>query len=470
MSIKSSPRTSFRKRVYICLSVLGSLIIFFSIALVFDGPRIRKVEFDAYKITRETNQTILMRSNQLIKALDSSQISINPDVDFSVTTTGEAIIINLKERLDYETNYSIKIKDMQSDNGRSSSYEAKIKTGNASYHYLKRNGVFSKEPTYTQKQPDQIIRGSLNGQDEVVYSAHQIVDFVMLEESLVISQVDEFNEINIIIYDEITKKSKEIMLPDKGTVQNLKVSPNEKLFGFTFSSDKQAGATNDYQQRLFVYDVVAKILVPMRGIGKEYIDAFDWKFAPDGTTIIASTWKTGVIFIDSYSKNEPIPIGSYYNIGNFSRTGSKVVLDTDEDGPIILDLIENKKIVPETQEIEGVLQYITGVKLLQNSNSTLKKTQTLSIGGGASKTAIVVSDGKSNRTIFNIKQKETDITDFGSSGNDQYVTVETSGSVSNKQHDGYPENSRPINIKTRILDMKDSKTLKTIDGFMLTWE
>ncbi len=471
MSTRLSLPTTFRKKLYLCIAVFSSLIIFFSVSLIFDGPRIRKVEFDTNKVTRETNQTIVLRSNQPIKSLDKSQVSITPSVDFSITTSGEAVILQLKQRLDYDTGYSIKLKDMQSDNGKTSSYDAKIKTGSAGYFYLKRNGLYSKEPSYIEKEPDQIIKGSFVGVDEVVYSAHQIVDFVKLEDSFVISQIDEYNEQSIVIYDAKTKEIRDISLPDIGTVQNLEVSPNKKLFGFTFTSDKQAGAKNDYQQRLFVYDVVAKLLVPMRGIGEDYIETSNWQFAPDGTTIIASTYKTGMTLIDSYSKNAPIPLGSYYDIGNFNRTGSKVALSGNSDGYVVLDLVDNKKIIPKSQEVDGVLPYITGVRLLQNSNNLLNKIQIIGYSGSTTyATALVVNNGDNDKTVFKVNYKETDLLDYSSSGNDQYVTVETSEAVDKKQYDNYPENPRPTNTQTQIVDMKDGKTLKTIDGFMLTWE
>ncbi len=335
---------------------------------------------------------------------------------------------------------------------------------------MKRNGSFSKEPSYIQKESDQIIKGSFNGQDEIVYSAHQIVDFVILEDSFAINQIDEYGEQSIVIYEEKTKETRDITLPDIGTAKNLEVSPNKKLFGFTFTSDKQAGAKSDYRQQLFVYDLVARILVPMRGIGEDNINTSSWKFAPDGTTIIASTYKTGMTLIDSYSRNDPIPLGSYYDISNFSRTGSKVVLSETYNGPVVFDLVEKKKDIPKVQKVGDILPYITDVRLLQNSDKMLNRLRIFSYRGTTSNTAIVVSDGKRDKIIFKSENRMTDIIDYSSSGNDQYLSVETSDAVDKKQYDSYPENSKPTNIQTRLVNMKDGKTLKTIDGFMLTWE
>jgi|GEM_PF-6784942 hypothetical protein len=469
MSIKQF--SGFKNKLYIIYAVFGFLILFFSLSLIFDGPRVRKVEFDQNKLTKQTNQTVVLRLNQPIKTVEKSQIRFNPSVEFTVANSGESIVLQLKQRLDYEEKYTLEIRDVQADNGKKSYFKTEIETPSATYTYLKRGGLFSRDSATNQKQPDQIIRGSINGDDEVVYSSYQIIEYARIGENFVINQTNELGDQTVVLYNEQTEESVEVPLPDIGEVQNLRASPSKDLIGFTFTSDKQSGGLKDYQQRLFVYDINAGVLAPVRGIADDYIDTSDWKFSPDGSTVIASTYKTGMTLIDTYSKNDPIPLGSYYEIGNFSRTGSKVVLSANYDGPIVFDILESKRFEPKANAVDGITPYLSETMLLQNSDRLLSKVQIIESGGTILSTAIILSkEDADQKTIYEVDYKQTDVSGYSASGNDQYVAVETSNITADRAFDIYPENSKPTNVQTKIISTENAQILKSMDGLMLIWE
>jgi hypothetical protein len=456
----SNPRHIFSKKAFTLGAILVLVMAVLSVLLLFEGPRIRRVDYDPTALTRQSNQTIILRSNQPLRAIDKSQVSIEPSVDFSVNSSGESVILQLKNRLNYQTSYKVTLHDIVSKKGRRSAFTTTITTGHAEYFVLKRN-----TGAVGQKQPDVIMQGGLDVPEKEVYSAYRIIDFGLLDDTLIVARQDQSGGSAITIYDMKKQTSKDIALPGKGSVNSIGASPHKKLFGFTFTSGPSNGQ-GAYNHSLFVYDIVAGIAVPIKGIGSDKVSVTLWKFHPDGTSIIAQTYSSGVLLLDSYSEQSPLPLGTYYSIGNFSRDGSRVVLGDAVKGPVVLNLQDKTKNLPMTSIRGSTPPLLTDARLMQDSTDMLKVLHTSS--GLSSSRVFVLGDGQNDRPIQTVDNGNLQTYDYQLSSNDQYLGLELSV-TSNRQFDAYSENPKPTNLKTTIIHTKDGSTAKIVDGFKLTW-
>lgn len=428
--------------------------------LLFEGPRIRRVEYDPTTLTRQSNQTIVLRSNQPLQSIDKSQVTIEPQIDYSVNSSGESVILQLKSQLAYQTDYKITLRDIASRSGKKSTFSTTIQTAPAEYYFLKR-----KAGTRADKESDAIVKGSLNGAEETVYSAHKIIDFGLLGDSLVVAHLTQDGTYAVTLYDLKKQTSKDIALPEKGSVGSLAASPNKNLFGFTFTSDIKS-IKKTYDHALLIYDIKAGVLVPVKGIGTDKLSVTNWKFHPDGTSLVAQSYSSGVLLIDSYSKHSPVPLGTYYSIGNFSRDGSRVVLSDPAKGPVIFNLQDKTRTLPVAKPFNGTEPSVIDMRLLQNSNGMLKALHV--VGGQTYSRVFLIGAGEDDRVLYAVDSKQAQTYDYKFSSNDQYLALELS-EAQGRQLDTYPETPRPTNLKTNILRSKDGSLVKTIDGFRLTW-
>ncbi len=470
MFTKSLSKLSGNKLWAVSLG-LGGLALIFCILLLFSGPRIRRVVYDADKLPREVNQTIVLRSNQPLANIDKAQVTIDPKVEFNLTTSGEAAIIQLKQRLSYDTKYKVTIKDFAAKSGRKASYETTIHTGKASYFYLKRSQNISLESLYGDKIPDTIYSGSIDDKDQVVYQAYKILEFAPLGSRLVIHHEDEDERQYLTIYNPKDKTEEDVNLPeDNGTIDQLRVSSTNELVGFLFSSKFDPKKDNKYNSTLFAYDTGSKFVFPQYGLERgKLLSVSSWRFHPDGTSMIIQTFDNTLLLVDYYSNQKPVPLGSYFSIGTFSRDGRKVVVGDNDNGPVILELEGQKKVVPEAGIINGIESDASEIILLQNSDDYILIKEAYRESDGAYTRVAEVTRGAQKQVIYSSNQRQEQLFELNSSPNEQMASIELSDVFKNRKFDGYGTISRPTNMRTRIVDINTGKTIKDFDGFQLHW-
>ncbi len=473
MSIK--PPTTYKQRVLWVLTVCTVISLVCIIGLVFSGPRIRQIDYNSQALTKDLNQTIVLRANQPLKSVDKSQVHIEPNTDFNVTTSGESVIIQLKQRLLEDTTYRVKLNDITGRNGRTTNNESSFKTGGSNYYYLKRNyGYSSNLYAFAEKEEDQIIKGSLYGEDEVVYSAEKILDFTVSGDKLISSQVSSIDEDaqqgtpSLVVYDLKTKESINISLPEtKGTIDKLHTSSDGRFVGYTFTS-KFVSGNQKYSYNLFIYDFKSKLLDEIKGIGNVRTGVGNWRFMPDGTTIVAETYTSGTLFIDVFSQHEPIPLGNLSGVANTSSNGGKIAFIDYREGPTILDVSKKSKNPYTTRNTGATTPIITSIRLLQNSEGVIKLLN-IPVTSYSYEYTVAIQRWGADKELYRVSTQDNEVRNYSTTPNDQYLILETSA-IKGREYDKYGSELQPTNVQTSIINTSDGKVLKTVSGSKLVWK
>lgn len=456
----------FHRRVLVISIGLLVVIVGLSVLLLQGGPRIRKVTYDGMLLTREASQRIVLHSNQPLKDIDPQQVSLTPQVEYSVATSGETIVLQLRQRLDYGTTYTLAIQDMTTSTGRKTNFETEITTPSARYYYIKRNHITA-QGILAEKELDTIRHGTLADESEgsTIYTAHQILDYAILGDELVILSAAENGAQNLVIYNEAQNRERIIPLPEEGTISRLAASPNGKLLGFLFRP--RHNTSNTYEQSLLIYDVVADSLAPVQGVGSANdLQVTSWYFHPDGSSLILQTLTNVVLLVDAYHQHQPVAIGSYHGVGNFSQDGSQVIVTSLGDGLMALNLRTHDKEIPKPTQPNAVISHL---RILQNSSGFLQVSGSYSEITKVYRKVFEMTNNTEVRELYGADMKEVQIGDFGISDNDQYLTLDASSMATNWKLDDYTDHPKPINIRTLIVNTKTRDTVKEVDGFKLTW-
>lgn len=449
----------FTKRTLGITIILSILIISLAAALVISGPRIRKADYDVRQLTEYSNQTIILRANQPLNNVEPSQISIEPAADFSVNTTGDNVIIQLKERLKYQTHYTVTARNLSNSKNQQSNYTTAFTTPDLEYYYLKRG-----EQQDEEKQVDTIIDSKTS---KSVYEADYIFDFDVVGPNLAIITGENRNNELLLLNAKSSKKTL-IKLPASGTVDNLRASPNNKLLGFTLRSN-ETGTNKAYDDTLFMYDLEAQILTQPKGVSDKPISSGGWEFAPDSTSIIVQTYDAGTLIVDTLSKNKPIPLGSYTTLRNFSGDGKKLSA-TATDGSVIIDLPNNSKAPVETTSIRGIIPYVTTAHLLQNSDDIVRSLYLYQADTQFSHTIIDIGSGSSFKELIDLDEQKTSLLDYTVTPNDQFLAYEAHPIANKQAYDDYNTGSRPLRSYTKIIDTSSGKEIADLNGINIVWK
>lgn len=471
MSTKTTDARQFTRVLLLVICALATLCLVFFTLNLLEGPRLRRVEIDTTAVVKQTNQYLTMYVNQSLATTAKSQITIQPKVGFTVASNGETITVQFTQRLAYNTDYHVTVHNVRSSYRATptATFVYHFRTGEPTMYYIHRNHDYDTGSFYTSKKSDQIFQTTLTGsQQSEVYSAPMIQDYVVSGNTLIVVTVNDDKTNSLFLVDTLTKRATKLTLPGAGTISDLHASSNERLIGFSFTSNEKDDTERAYSSVLFTMDLVAsRIAQPVDGLDHTSLEVVGWQFAPDGTTILAETSDGSLLLIDTNKKHDPVPLGQDASITNFSYNGALISAESIT-GPILLDPLQHTRTPIVFKTIDGADPYPMTVHLLSNGPGYLARLQTYSGNSLQTNEYFVLNQSGSDKTIYQTHTTDAMISDYSLSPNDQYMSLEL-GPTDNNQYDDYPDNSKSYSVHTQLIDVANGTVVKDIDGFNITW-
>ncbi len=460
MTTKKKRFSIFLIRFYIAA---GALVVLLSLLLINSGPRVRMVEFDSSQATTEDSRLVI-RFNQPVEGLNKEQIDISPGVDFDVTASGSLAVLQLRQKLHYDTQYKIQISDIQMrDGSKTSDYSYSFKTGHGGFYYLKRN---YDDIGLADTNDDQIIKFSIKNQkQEVVYSAPDINEYIYIDGKLIVSTFDGNRNSKLIEFDIAEKESREINLPGLGRVDNLLVSPEGNSFGYSFTSSSEGSGTRTYTSTVFIYNFEDNISLPLKAFSGKDLQSYNWRYTTDGAMILAQTDASALILADVRGTSEPLALGSFDGFYDISADSKRIAVMDRVKGALVVDLVSDERNVVEAMSLSSTGEYVTSLALQKEGYIKLAKSQAYDYASTVS-SAILVR-GEEEKELYHSNTHKEYVNQLTLSPNEQYVLLSISN-ASNTQYDSYP-NPQPKNISTLILSSADGSKLADIDGSQIIW-
>ena len=449
----------------VLLLIFGALIVL-AIVLVFlltaQGQRIRHAKVDTALVTQERHQKIVLSLGQPLDSISEQQIEFKPRADFSVLTNGATVVIQLKERLRYETKYEVTLSALRNVSGGLSKKNLtySFETKPALFTYLKRN-YESKDASVlfeTSKGDDEIYQAKPNSQeDEVVFASSIIQEYCRAGKNLVIATLTNDDTVSLKILNLDSRQIRDVDMPEQnGALASLRCAPSGENFGYLFTSENDGR----YKSTL----VVSKTSDPsqkktMNGVDGLVVRPREWSFAPDGTSIVTNDNNNSALLIDGTGAQRPSPLGQVYSLYNFTYDGRAIVAADRAGGLFLLDIPTFKK------------------SAISNSNDTRSPANAFALSnsvGSIRRIAAVGSDALILETpdvekeVYKSKRSDSILYNYGTSPNDQYLYA-TYAKDTSFTYDDYTHRPLPQDMSTIIIDLHSLKVVKEVDGFDLMW-
>ena len=449
MCIKVQLNRLCLRRFTLVAAVCSAIIVILTIATANAGVRVRYADLNPSELTNADGQIVLHMSVP-IKRVTPEQVSLTPAVSVSVTTSGNTIVITPNERLRYQTEYHVRVRDIAGQYGRHhSNIEYHFSTPPAKLYYLQRQYSGGES-----KANDQIIATTMQSNNtEVIFAAPRILEFVAVRDELVINTyrdgVSQLQRVSL-----SNKRTQAVPVAKPQLAAKLQSLGDGRRVGYITGehSDTKGG-------QLQLLDVTNGSSRVIESVGA----VTDWRASPDGRLAVVITVKGDLLLIDTAGKKQPRPLGSASELGDFSSDGRILSFLGSAGGFIAYDLERNERraIFSDSTQANS---YIVRLKLL-GKNARLM--QSMFIADRKPGSEVTYNDGRSVARLYR-PDGAHDITGLSASPNSQYTAVETAPQQ-NSSFDNYPVNGRNMSTRTILID-QSGIVMRTIDGCNVVWK
>ena len=437
------------RRFTLVAAVCSAIIVILTIATANAGVRVRYADLNPSELTNADGQIVLHMSVP-IKRVTPEQVSLTPAVSVSVTTSGNTIVITPNERLRYQTEYHVRVRDIAGQYGRHhSNIEYHFSTPPAKLYYLQRQYSGGES-----KANDQIIATTMQSNNtEVIFAAPRILEFVAVRDELVVNTyrdgVSQLQRVSL-----SNKRTQAVPVAKPQLAAKLQSLGDGRRVGYITGehSDTKGG-------QLQLLDVTNGSSRVIESVGA----VTDWRASPDGRLAVVITVKGDLLLIDTAGKKQPRPLGSASELGDFSSDGRILSFLGSAGGFIAYDLERNERraIFSDSTQANS---YIVRLKLL-GKNARLM--QSMFIADRKPGSEVTYNDGRSVARLYR-PDGAHDITGLSASPNSQYTAVETAPQQ-NSSFDNYPVNGRNMSTRTILID-QSGIVMRTIDGCNVVWK
>ena len=449
MCIKVQLNRLCLRRFTLVAAVCSAIIVILTIATANAGVRVRYADLNPSELTNADGQIVLHMSVP-IKRVTPEQVSLTPAVSVSVTTSGNTIVITPNERLRYQTEYHVRVRDIAGQYGRHhSNIEYHFSTPPAKLYYLQRQYSGGES-----KANDQIIATTMQSNNtEVIFAAPRILEFVAVRDELVVNTyrdgVSQLQRVSL-----SNKRTQAVPVAKPQLAAKLQSLGDGRRVGYITGehSDTKGG-------QLQLLDVTNGSSRVIESVGA----VTDWRASPDGRLAVVITVKGDLLLIDTAGKKQPRPLGSASELGDFSSDGRMLSFLGSAGGFIAYDLERNERraIFSDSTQANS---YIVRLKLL-GKNARLM--QSMFIADRKPGSEVTYNDGRSVARLYR-PDGAHDITGLSASPNSQYTAVETAPQQ-NSSFDNYPVNGRNMSTRTILID-QSGIVMRTIDGCNVVWK
>ena len=449
MCIKVQLNRLCLRRFTLVAAVCSAIIVILTIATANAGVRVRYADLNPSELTNADGQIVLHMSVP-IKRVTPEQVSLTPAVSVSVTTSGNTIVITPNERLRYQTEYHVRVRDIAGQYGRHhSNIEYHFSTPPANLYYLQRQYSGGES-----KANDQIIATTMQSNNtEVIFAAPRILEFVAVRDELVVNTYrDSVSQLQRVSLS--NKRTQAVPVAKPQLAAKLQSLGDGRRVGYITGehSDTKGG-------QLQLLDVTNGSSRVIESVGA----VTDWRASPDGRLAVVITVKGDLLLIDTAGKKQPRPLGSASELGDFSSDGRILSFLGSAGGFIAYDLERNERraIFSDSTQANS---YIVRLKLL-GKNARLM--QSMFIADRKPGSEVTYNDGRSVARLYR-PDGAHDITGLSASPNSQYTAVETAPQQ-NSSFDNYPVNGRNMSTRTILID-QSGIVMRTIDGCNVVWK
>jgi hypothetical protein len=453
-------QSAFRRRFVAAVCSLAVLVAGFAVVTVLQGPRLSSAIVDTTAVVAKPAQTLRMFLNQPVDTVRRDQVSITPATPFTVSSSGEGIVVQFTRALGYGMRYHVAIRRVASaDDGRSAGVSYAFTTATPDLYYLHRSGTAA---------PDEIVRTNIHSAAQtVVYQARHIQDFAIFDKAIAVV-TEAAKGTDDLVFVGSGGEVQHVDLPGAGTIGEMHANRDTGLLGFTFTS---AGATPSrrYADTLFSVDPGGTgIPTVVKGLGGAAMSVLDWFYVPSSSELVAQQVDESIVLVDTSRQNAVSPLGQYPELDSVAADGRAAVV-SDDLGPIRISLPAGTATRLKASSFEGSTPYLGDAPAVVVPGGWLQDDRVYDRKTGRFVDHLVFDTGHQARELLKLPNPRGTIDAFSVSPNGEFAAVETTPNAASAVSDGYAANARSRDETTDFVDVASGGLVRSVTGFDIQW-
>ncbi len=451
-----------RRFVWPLVAVIGALALVATggaVLTTVQGPRATAVSVDPQAAVEAAGSRLIVTTTQSLAEIDPAQITVEPAAEFTVDTSGRQVGIRFTLPLRDETDYRIRIDDVEGiGGGPTSTIDESFTTPPLEVFVLQRGGA---------GEDDTIFRTELDGQEaDPVFSHAHIEDFRATSTHLAIVSEDGAGDSAIIVTRRDGTGQRELPLPGRGVVTNLQTADRGDLIGYTFT-DADIGAGGSNESALFTASLAdaraedEPAALTIEG-GDARID--DWRFVP-GTDAVLMLGFDSTLALVSADGGPPVALGNAVSIDGIARGSTEAIVQR-AGGLVAIDLASaDERPLPVTDPAAGETQSV--VALPGDADSSLRVLSRLDGFTVLSTDVAVVDDSGAVRPVFEVDPADQ-LMHTCVSPSSRYAAMLVAPDAVDNPYDPYLL-PLPERLQTHIVDLGTGEEVAALTGFDISW-
>lgn len=448
---------SRRRFVVTLAAVLGVLVVVgtgLGVASLLQGPRISDVQVNASQAIESSGSRVIVTANQALADIDPAQVTVEPEVPFTVDASGRGVGVRFTVPLDDSTEYTIRVKDVVGAGGGPTTTLTTSFTTPPSNIFLLRRDVEGK---------DKIFLTDLSGEKAVpVFEHDKINDFRATSTQLVVS-VEEDDGSRLLVMDRDGKNQRELKLPGDGYVGAIQVSERGGLVGYNYS-DKELSDTQGRASVLVTQSLSGDDDPQIIEVAGAEASVFVWQFVPDSAAVLFIDFDGALSLVDRSTDAGVQSLGLAATIQGISRGTYTAIVERLDGAVVELDLADGtEQPLAASDPDYGTASSITPFPGGTLRHVVARDDEGLPIG----QVVVRVGDDGAATPLVEVGSKDS-ILQACASPSGQYAAVVVAPDLANNAYDGMLL-PLPENVETHLIDMASGKELVALTGFDASW-
>ncbi|MCX6502967.1 MAG: hypothetical protein NT132_11295 [Microbacterium sp.] len=455
---RRSHRDSRRRRGYLgaFALVLGGLVVVGAgagAAVALQGPRVTAEQFDPQAAITASGSRLILTTSQALADIDPSQVTVSPDIETTVATSGRAIGLRFALPLYDDTTYTVTITGVTGvGGGPAATITRTFHTPTLEVFMLSRGD-----------DEDTIYRTGLTGTEaEPVFTHTHIEDFRATASALVVSVRTDDDLPALIVTDLAGEDARDLPLPGDGTgtVAELQSADRGDVIGYTYTD---ADMSADGAQASVLYTASVKRAdadaapTPIR-VGEDAVSAASWRFVPDTDRILVLSFE-GRLLLAPPDGSDVVDLGDAAGIQGIAR-GSATAVIQRVDGLYEVDLSDGT--AEPLVTADGIDGYLGRVAPLPGGTTLQQFTSN-------DQTAVyrVDADGAA-RAVFQAAGTDALLQTCVSPSGRYGAFLVQPDAADNPYRTGY-DLPVPASVDTHVIDLDDGSTVSVLAAFAISW-
>lgn len=448
---------SRRRFVLTVAAVLGVLVVVgtgLGIASLLQGPRISDVQVDAAQAIESSGSRVILTANQALADIDPAQVTVEPEVPFTVDASGRGVGVRFTVPLDDSTEYTVRVADVVGAGGGPKTTLTTSFTTPPSNIFLLRRDVAGK---------DKIFLTDLSGEKAVpVFEHDKINDFRATSTQLVVS-VEEDDGSRLLVMDRDGKNQRELTLPGEGYVGAIQVSERGGLVGYSYS-DKELSDTEGRASVLVTQSLSGDDDPQIIEVAGTEASVFVWQFVPDSAAVLFIDFDGALSLVDRSTDTGVQSLGLAATIQGISRGTYTAIVERLDGAVVELNLADGS----EQPLAASDPDYGTASSITPYPGGTLRHViarddEGLPIG----QVVVRVNDDGAATPLVEVGSTDS-VLQACASPSGQYAAVVVAPDLANNAYDGMLL-PLPENVETHLIDMASGKEIVALTGFDASW-